>query len=597
MLAPFSHFTIIPNIHPALVHFTVALLSISFIFQTIYFFGKSRYQQNKLIKELEVVGRWCLWLAFFFSILTVLAGLHAYYTVPHDEDGHLAMGVHKNSAIITFSLIIITSLLSIIQFRKQRETGFVLVGLLAMTQFSVLATAFLGAEVVFRYGVGVIKAQTPEMMTGHNHHGHNSTNEHNHNEDSAEQHSDDEGKHQTSNNQSKDKVPLYWIDPMEPKVHYPKGGTSPMGMELEPVYPKDDNEKLPANAIKLPNSYISNLGVKTTIVQSGSGNNSFVAYGNIESNETKVTFITSYANGWVRNLVANTQQMPIKKGQLLAQIFSPTIVNAENEYQSALISKNDAIIGAAKNKLLALHVDPIQINEITATSQINQLINIYAPQNGILTSLNIRNGDYIAPDKQLLTITDLSSIWMMANIFENQTNQVKTGMSVKVTMNGVLGRSWSGKVEYIYPQLDDATRTARVRIVLNNPDLTLKPGMYGNVMFNNENKAASLLIPTQAIIMSPTENRVIVALGNGVFQVRKVTLGNEVGDMTQVISGLSSGEQIVSNGEFMLDSEASLSAGVSRVDSSESQAISTQQKPDSQMDGMDMSSTTHEHTH
>jgi Cu(I)/Ag(I) efflux system membrane fusion protein len=186
---------------------------------------------------------------------------------------------------------------------------------------------------------------------------------------------------------------------------------------------------------------------------------------------------------------------------------------------------------------------------------------------------------------------------MMANIFENQTNQVKTGMSVKVTMNGVLGRSWSGKVEYIYPQLDDATRTARVRIVLNNPDLTLKPGMYGNVMFNNENKAASLLIPTQAIIMSPTENRVIVALGNGVFQVRKVTLGNEVGDMTQVISGLSSGEQIVSNGEFMLDSEASLSAGVSRVDSSESQAISTQQKPDSQMDGMDMSSTTHEHTH
>ncbi|TXJ00434.1 MAG: efflux RND transporter periplasmic adaptor subunit [Neisseriales bacterium] len=593
MLAYFANIAIIPNIHPALVHFTIALLSISFIFQSVYYFGKTHYPQKMWIKEMEIVGRWSLWLTLFFSILTVLAGLHAYYTVPHDEDGHLAMGIHKNSAIVTFSLIIITSVLSILQFRKRCDTSLTVVILLAITQISALTTAYLGAEVVFRYGVGVIKAQTTEMMVGHNHHDH----DHDHADNSDDNVHNIKDKSLSSNTKSADKIPLYWIDPMEPKVHYPKGGTSPMGMELEPVYPKDNDEELPTNSIKLPASYISNLGVKTSIVQSGTGDNSFISYANVESNETKVSFITSYANGWVRKLVAKTPQMPIKKGQLLAQIFSPTIINAENEYQSALISKNEATIIAAKNKLLTLHVDPIQINAITATTPVNQLINIYAPQNGILTSLNIREGDYITPDKQLFALTDLSSVWMIANVFEKQVSQIKVGMPVKVNISGVLGRDWSGKVDYVYPQLDDATRTIRVRVVLNNPDFVLKPGMYGSVLFNSSNKATTLLVPTQAIIMSTSENRVVVALGDGVFQVRKIIIGNEIGEMTQIISGLSSGEQVVSNGEFMLDSEASLSAGISRIDSSSPQVISSSPKTESTMSGMDMSNMKTGHSH
>lgn len=605
MFAAFTNFAIIPNIHPILVHFTITLVSLAFIFQSVYHFGRTRYLTHNWLKEMEIVGRWCLWLALFFSSLTLLAGLHAYYTVPHDESGHLAMSVHSNSAIISFGLIVITSVLSILQFRRKRESSFILISLLAISQVSVLATAYLGAEVVFRYGVGVIKVQTTEMMVGHNHHGENNVEKHSdHDHDMAEntdvsnERSDQVLANPSSNNQSAAKIPLYWIDPMEPKVHYPKGGTSPMGMELEPVYPKEGNEILPANSIKLSASYIDNLGVKTTLVQSSLGGNSFSTYASVESNDAKVTLITSYANGWVRNLIARTPQMPIKKGQLLAQIFAPSIINAENEYQSALISKNEAIIAAAKNKLLALHVDPIQISAITTTAPVSQLINIYAPQNGILTSLNVREGDYITPDKQLFTLTDLSSVWMIANVFEKQASQVKIGAPVTVTISGMLGRSWSGKVDYVYPQLDDATRTIRVRVVLNNPDLTLKPSMYGNVQFNSANKSSRLVIPTQAIIMSSTGNRVVVALGGGVFQVRQIIIGNEIAEMTQVISGLSSGEQVVSNGEFMLDSEASLSAGISRLDGANpSAAPSSAPKAESNMEGMDMSKMKMDHDH
>lgn len=587
MFTSLSQIAIIPNIHPVMVHFTVALMSISFILYAMGFIFRRLRIEIKFIQELGIVARWCLWLTLFFSILTVAAGLQAYFTVPHDEEGHLAMGVHMKSAIVTFTLIVITSVFSIMQYRKRIAPNISLLALLTITKISVLITAYLGAEVVYRYGIGVIKAQTKEMMGGHHHGSGSGHGGHNH---GAEEGTDDHNSSQSS--QATNKIPLYWIDPMEPNVHYPKGGTSPMGMALVPVYPKDGADDLPENTIKLPQSYINNLGVKTTAVISSNGNQSFSAYGNLESNEGKVSFINSYSNAWVRNLLANTQQMPIKKGQLLAQIFSPTVVNAENEYQAALISKNNDIIVAAKNKLLSLHVDPIQINQITATSQINQLINIYSPQNGILSSLNIKNGDYITPDKQLFAITDLSSVWMIANIFENQIDQVKVGMPVKVTINGLLGRTWPGKVEYIYPQIDNATRTARVRVVLNNPDLTLKPGMYGNVLFNTGNNSSNLMIPTQSIIMSTTENRVVVSLGNGMFQVRKITLGNEVGDMTQVISGLSLGEQVVTNGEFMIDSEASLSAGMSRIDSAESNTTaiaSTSKASNTSMQGMNMS--------
>ncbi len=381
---------------------------------------------------------------------------------------------------------------------------------------------------------------------------------------------------------------LYWIDPMEPNIHYQKPGTSPMGMTLEPVYAKDGNDELPANTIKLPAAYVDNLGVKTTpVVSTNSAANGFSAYGSIESDETRISYVTSYANGWVRNLLAKTTQMTVKKGQLLAQIYSPTLVNAENEYLTALQSKNELLIAAARDKLIALHIDSRQITAIDKTGQVSQLIDIYAPQDGIISALNIRQGDYITPDSKLFTIVDLSQVWLIANVFAANANQLKIGSAANATFDGINNRVWSGKVDYIYPEVDSATRTVRVRVVLKNPDLALKPNLYGNVQFGAVNADAKLIAPTSAIIMSSRGNKVLVARESGEFQVRSITTGGEIGDNTVVLSGLAIGERVVTEGEFMLDSEANLNAGLARIDSSAT-APAGESSAMAAMPGMDM---------
>lgn len=166
-----EHFQIIPNIHPIFVHFTVALVSIAFILHGLAYLGSFRasIKEASWLKEIAVTGRWCLWLAMVFVVLTVLAGLQAYFTVLHNEAGHEAMQIHRNAALISLLLILLTGCVSIKRFIKKQSISLAFMILFGLTQVSVLTTAYLGAEVVFRYGVGVIAAQTPDMMEGHHH--------------------------------------------------------------------------------------------------------------------------------------------------------------------------------------------------------------------------------------------------------------------------------------------------------------------------------------------------------------------------------------------------------------------------------------------
>ncbi|MBI2787033.1 MAG: DUF2231 domain-containing protein [Legionella longbeachae] len=293
MLTSLKQFSIIPNIHPIFVHFTIATVSISFIFHIFYLLGSYRYKRSTLVSELGIVARWCLWLAGLFSILTVLAGLHAYYTVLHDEAGHLAMQTHRNSAIISFVLILLATTISIGQYRRKSEPNHLLLLILFITQISVLTTGYLGGEVVYRYGISVIKAQTSDMQLSHNHHHDNKTSEQSANQkmngmdmskmDMGHDHeNNDKTNEDKTQNTPNNKAPIYWIDPMEPNVHYAKPGKSAMGMELVPVYskPKDDNQ--PKNSIKLPQGYVNNLGVVTVPVVSSNLANQISTYAYVE---------------------------------------------------------------------------------------------------------------------------------------------------------------------------------------------------------------------------------------------------------------------------------------------------------------------------
>lgn len=573
MLASLMHFAIIPNIHPILVHFTIALFSVSFILHAIYYFGMQKYAKTKLISEIEIVARWCLWLTIFFSTLTVLAGLYAYYTVPHNEAGHIAMGIHRNSAFISFSLILITGIYSILQFITHRKISLITLILLGITQISILITGYLGSEVVYRYGIGVIPAQTSEMMIGHSHH---------HEEEDTTAHTDEnmsdmkmdsmDAPHEhKANNDPEDnakKVPLYWIDTMEPTVHYNKPGKSAMGMELIPVYSKPTTSTDLKNTITLPRAYIDNLGVVSVPVMSGNLDNSINTYAYVEPAETNIAYVTVYANGWVRKLLVRSVGSPIKKGQLLAQIYSPIIINAEEEYLMANQSGNKVLAAAAIKKLTAFHVSTMQIQQLQQTHTASQLINIYAPQNGIVSELNVRDGDYVTPETKIFNVVDLSSVWLIAAVFEKQAKWLKVGNTAIAKFAAYPDKVWTGRVEYIYPQLDAQTRSLKARLRFDNPELLLKPNMYGNIIIATKPTLGSLSVPSQAIIHDAGGNRVIVALGKGVFQVRKVTLGEETNGIVEVLSGLNLGENVVKSGEFMLDSDASLNAASDRIDSS-----------------------------
>lgn len=378
------------------------------------------------------------------------------------------------------------------------------------------------------------------------------------------------GRCTNKNNQSNpinaEKKPLYWIDPMSPTIRYSKPGKSTMGMELTPVYADNNQEKNNQNSVQISPNVVENLGIRTVPVIQTDLARKIETVGYIEPNENNISHIHTYAEGWVKNLIVKAVGDPVKKNQLLLQFYSPIIVTAQDEYLIALDSKNQMLINASYKKLQALHVSELQIQQLKKTRKSSQLTDIYAPENGIVAELNIRQGMRVTPDTDIMSLIDLSSVWMIAQVFEEQEDWVKPDEVAQVSLPAFPGKVWSGIVEYVYPQLDATTRTIKVRVRADNSDGTLKPNMYANITLLAEPKKNALNIPLEALIRSSKNGHVIVALGDGRFQSRSVITGIESGNKIEILSGLKLGENVVISGQFLLDSEANLKASLARLE-------------------------------
>lgn len=360
-----------------------------------------------------------------------------------------------------------------------------------------------------------------------------------------------------------EKKPMYWVDTMEPTVHYPGPGKSRMNMELIPVYPDEGGDQ---SSVRISPAVINNLGVRTVPVQQGTLARRIETVGYVEPNENKISHIHSYADGWVKKLYVNTVGAPVKKDQVLLQLYSPMLVNAQEEYLISLGSGDQDLAGASIKKLQALHISDQQIQQLKNTKKSSQLIDISSPQDGVVTELNIREGMHVTPETDMISLVDLSSIWMIAQVFEDQANLVKIGEEAEAKLSAFPNKVWKGVVEYTYPQIDPITRTLKVRFRFNNPDGILKPNMYANISLITDPRSNVLSIPLEALIRSSQGDHVIVSVGDGHFQVRPVTTGMESGDQIEILSGLQVGEQVVASGQFLIDSEANLKAGLGRVE-------------------------------
>ena len=360
-----------------------------------------------------------------------------------------------------------------------------------------------------------------------------------------------------------DREILYWVAPMDANYRRDKPGKSPMGMELVPVYADADGGD--GSSISIAPEVVQNLGVRTAVAERSRLWRGIDTVGYVDYDESKVSHIHLRTEGWIENLAVESEGERVTRGQRLFNLYSPALVNAQEEFVQALVGGNKGLIRASRSRLTALGIPGSQIKRLEKQRKASQTIPVYAPQDGVVASLSVRDGMYIKPATRVMSLADLSSVWLLAEVFERQADWVEVNQPAEVTLAFLPGRTWEGRVEYIYPSLDPKTRTLKARLRFPNPDEALKPNMYANVIIYGGPKDDVVVIPIEALIRTGREERVVIALGKGRFESRTVRAGIESGEWVEVIEGVQPGEDIVVSGQFLIDSEASLKASMMRM--------------------------------
>jgi len=353
---------------------------------------------------------------------------------------------------------------------------------------------------------------------------------------------------------------LYWVAPMDANYRRDEPGKSPMGMDLVPVY--DEGAGL---SVKISPAVENNMGVRTAVAEYNRLWRRVETVGYVDFDENRIAHIHLRTKGWIEKLLVKSEGERVTKGQLLFEVYSPELVNAEEEYLQALGSGSGRLIPASKERLIALGISERQIAKLRRTRKVEQYVQVYAPQNGIIDKLNVREGMFVMPSKEVMSLADLSSVWLLAEVFEKQADWIKAGQSADVKLSYLPGRTWEGKVEYIYPSLNAKTRTLKVRLRFDNVDESLKPNMFANVTIYSGPKSEIIIIPREALIRTGGDDRVILSTGKGRFRPRIVRAGIESGDWVEIVSGLDEGDVVVTSGQFLIDSEASLKASFQRM--------------------------------
>lgn len=353
----------------------------------------------------------------------------------------------------------------------------------------------------------------------------------------------------------------YWVAPMDPNFRRDEPGQSPMGMDLIPVYEDGPDD----TGIKIPPSTINNIGIRTAEVSREDLAYIIETVGYVAYDETRVSHVHMRAEGWIDELYAKVAGDHVKKGDVLFRIYSPDMLVAQSEYLQALKSGNRNIIDLAEERLSLLGFQARQIASLKKTRVANRLVEIYAEQSGIIVNLQVREKMFVTPETPILTIADLSSVWVQAEFFEEQSMWLTHGLAVDVETDFQPDVRFTGRVDHIHPMIDPVTRTLRARLVFDNPGEILKPNMYVTVSIKADRKHEVLSIPLDAVIRTGQSKRVIRALEGGRFEPVEVEIGRVSGGRVEISKGLAEGDRIVVSGQFLIDSEASLSASLRRM--------------------------------
>ena len=357
---------------------------------------------------------------------------------------------------------------------------------------------------------------------------------------------------------------LYWVAPMDPNFRKDKPGLSTMGMDLVPFYEGGEDDE--AGVVSISPTVQNNIGVRTSIVKKGQLDRTINTVGYVTVDEEKLHHIHTRVEGWVEKLSVKSKGDKVKKGQKLFELYSPTLVNAQEEYVTALKSKNRLLIKASRARLEALGIATKQIKRLNKTRKVKQTISYYAVQSCFLEKLKVREGMFVKPSLNVISIAQIDTVWVIAEVFERQSNWVKTGQKVEISLEAFPARLWTGVVDYIYPILDMKTRTLRVRIRVDNKDNALKPNMFANLKILSSMGDNLVYVPRESIISNGQMDRVVKVLGDGKFKSVVVRTGDESDGNVTILDGLNEGEKIVISAQFLIDSESSLTASFNRME-------------------------------
>jgi len=339
------------------------------------------------------------------------------------------------------------------------------------------------------------------------------------------------------------------------------GGTTPAQSET------------PLNPIQLSPQRMQSIGVQIGTVQSKVVSDELRFYGNVQPNERRLAYVQTRFAGWIRQVFVDATGDFVRKGQPLFTIYSPDLVSSEQEY--LLAKENTAALGqsqiggvasgaaslftSAKARLQQWDIPTSEIEKVDRTGEPITNLTINSPVSGYVTEKNALPNMYVQPDTRLYIVADLSEIWVLAQVFQNDAGKIKPGDPAEVTVDTYPGKTFKGRVDYLLPQVDMATRTVPVRLVFPNPGLKLRPGMYVNVHVKLPLGRQSV-VPASAIFHSGTRNLIFAYQGEGNIQPREVEVGARVGDDVVITKGVHAGDQIIASANFLIDSEAQLQA-------------------------------------
>ncbi len=359
---------------------------------------------------------------------------------------------------------------------------------------------------------------------------------------------------------------LYWFDPMYPQQKFDKPGKSPfMDMQLVPKYAEAADAE---GTVVINPRVVQNLGVRTAEAVRGTLERRFDAVGTIAWNERAVVQLQARAAGFVERLHARAPLDAVDKGAPLVELLVPEWTGAQEEYLLLLASdapEAPSLASAARQRLVLLGMSPADIAAITRERRVRQRFTIASPISGVIAELGVREGAAVAPGQTLYRLVDLSTVWVNAEIPEAQAGMVVPGSKVEARVPAYPDHAFPGRVGAILPEVSAMTRTVRTRIEVANPQGLLKPGMYATLRFASGNGGERILVASEALIRTGTRNVVILALGEGRFRAADVEVGQEGGGRSEILKGIAAGDRVVLSSQFLIDSEASLSAAISRL--------------------------------